>query len=149
VTAAREFRHLRECYGCSSENAASLGIVNVATAEGAEARVRFGREHQGPPGLVHGGLLATLLDEAMGTVPCGMPGIRLTAEMSVRYRQPTPIDTDLVCRARIADASDRGFTVDATIVAADDEIHVLVAGSATYVLSTGPGQARPGSSGET
>ena len=132
---SQAFRHLRECYGCSTENAASLGIVNSVTDDSAEARVRFGTDHQGPPGLVHGGLLATLLDETMGTVPYGAPGIRLTAEMTVRYRRPTPIETDLVCRARVAAVSGRGFSVSATIVSADAEDVVLVEGSATYVLS--------------
>lgn len=132
---SRAFRHLRECFGCSEQSAASLGIVNSGTTEGAEARVRFGSEHQGAPGLVHGGLLATLLDEAMGTVPHDAPGIRLTSEMTIRYRRPTPIDTDLICRARVGDVSARGFSVDATVVAADNEDVVLVEGSATYVLA--------------
>lgn len=130
-----QFRHLRECFGCGAENAAALGVVNNVVGEVAEARMRFGREHQGPPGFVHGGLLATLLDEAMGTVPFNGAGIRFTADMTVRYRRPTPIDTDLVCRARVSEASLRGFTVSATIVAADAETEVLVEASATYVLS--------------
>lgn len=132
---SRAFRHLRECFGCGKENPGSLGVVNSVTAHGAEARVRFGREHQGAPGLVHGGLLATLLDEAMGSVPYDVPGIRLTAEMTVRYRRPTPIETDLVCRARVGETSPGGFSVGATIVAFDAEDVVLVEGSATYVLS--------------
>ena len=130
-----QFRHLRECYGCGTENAAALGIVNNLADDVAEARVRFSRAHQGPPGLVHGGLLATLLDEAMGTVPYDGVGIRFTADMSVRYRRPTPIETDLICRARVNETSARGFTVTATIVAAGAEDEVLVEGSATYVLA--------------
>lgn len=132
---SQQFRHLRECFGCSAENPASLRIVNSVADDVAEARVRFSRAHQGPPGLVHGGLLATLLDEAMGTVPYDGVGIRFTADMSVRYRRPTPIETDLICRARVNETSARGFTVTATIVAVGAEDEVLVEGSATYVLS--------------
>ena len=75
-----------------------------------------------------------LLDEAMGSVPHDGAGIRLTTDMAVRYRRPTPIDTDLVCRARVADVSDRGFSVAATITTADDAETVLVEGEATFVL---------------
>lgn len=132
------FRHLRECYGCGEHNTSSLGIVNGATAEGAEARARFGRDHQGAPGLVHGGLLATLLDEAMGIVPLEQSGIRLTSEMTIRYRRPTPIDTDLVCRARLGEVSTRGFSVNATIAAADADDVVLVEATAIYVLAPLP-----------
>ncbi len=145
MTIYRPFRHLRQCYGCGTDSAASLGIVHSPTDQGAETRVRFGPEHQGSPGLVHGGLLATLLDETMGSVVLDEPGPRLTADMSVRYRRPTPIDTDLVCRAQIAEASDRGFSVDATITATADEDLVLVEGSARYVLSRGSGQGRSAS----
>jgi uncharacterized protein (TIGR00369 family) len=133
-----KFRHLRECYGCGEQNTSSLGIVNAATSDGAESRVRFGREHQGAPGLVHGGLLATLLDEAMGTVPLEQAGIRLTSEMTIRYRRPTPIDTDLVCRARLGELSPRGFSVNATIAAVDANDVLLVEATAIYVLAPLP-----------
>jgi acyl-coenzyme A thioesterase PaaI-like protein len=129
------FRHLPVCFGCGAENAVALGVTNSATAAGAESRVRFGPDHQGAPGLVHGGLLAVLLDEAMGSVPHAARGIRLTTEMTVRYRRPTPIDTDLVCRAHVADAAEREFSVVATIVTADDPNTVLVEGEATFVLA--------------
>jgi uncharacterized protein (TIGR00369 family) len=129
------FRHLPECFGCGAENPVGLGVTNSATHDGAESRVRFGAHHQGPPGLVHGGLLAVLLDEAMGSVPHEARGIRLTTEMTVRYRRPTPIDTDLVCRAHVADASERQLSVVATIAAADDPNTVLVEGVATFVLA--------------
>lgn len=78
--------------------------------------------------------LAVLLDEAMGSVPHTARGIRLTTEMTVRYRRPTPIDTELVCRAHVEDASERRFSVVATITTADDPDVVLVVGEATFVL---------------
>jgi uncharacterized protein (TIGR00369 family) len=133
-TGAVPFRHLRRCYGCGPANPASLGITHRTSPDGVEARIRFGVQHQGAPGLVHGGLLATLLDEAMGTVPVVSPGIRLTTEMTVRYLRPTPIDTDLVCRAHVVESSKRAFSVVGAISAADASDVVLVEGSAIYVL---------------
>ena len=136
------FRHQPVCFGCGAENPVALGVTNSATADGAESRVRFGADHQGPPGLVHGGLLAVLLDEAMGSVPHAVRGIRLTTEMAIRYRRPTPIDTDLVCRAHIAVSSERQFSVVATIATVDDPDVVLVEGDATYVLRRATENAR-------
>ena len=46
------------------------------------------------------GLLATFADEVMGFVQHGGNAVRLTAEMTLRYRRPTPVDTELVCRAQ-------------------------------------------------
>ena len=127
-------QHIRECFGCGADNAVSLGVVHSAMDEGVESRVRFGREHQGAPGLVHGGLLATFLDETMGAIPVEVPFTRVTAEMHLRYRRPTPIGTELVCRARAGDVSSGRYTVDATIVDAAAPDVVLVEGRATYVV---------------
>ena len=127
-------RHVEGCFGCSTTNPASLGIALTSTADGAEGRVRFGRGAEGAPGLVHGGLLATFADEVMGFVPHGGNAVRLTAEMTIRYRRPTPVETELVCRATPGETSERRFTVNAVITAADDDTTVLAEVDATYVV---------------
>jgi acyl-coenzyme A thioesterase PaaI-like protein len=61
----------------------------------AEARVRFGSAYEGPPGHVHGGFVAAAFDEVLGFVQSlsGRPG--MTGTLTVRYRRPTPLHTDL------------------------------------------------------
>ena len=127
-------QHVESCFGCSRTNPASLGIVLSSTRHGAVGRVRFGADAQGAPGLVHGGLLATFADEVMGFVPHGGNAVRLTAEMTLRYRRPTPVDTELVCRAEAGETNGRRFHVHAAITAADDETTVLAEADAIYVL---------------
>jgi len=127
-------RHVDGCFGCSTSNPSSLGIVLTVTDEGAEGRVRFGSDCEGAPGLVHGGLLATFADEVMGFVPHGGNAVRLTAEMTIKFRRPTPLDTDLVCRARSGGLDGRRFTVTAVITTADDDATTLADVEATYVL---------------
>ena len=127
-------RHSRRCFGCSETTDRSLGIVLSWFPDGTEGRARFGPEHTGPPGLVHGGLLATFADEVMGSVEHGGTGLRLTSDMTLRYRQPVPLDTDLVCRAHVDDVSGRRFTVVAEITTADAPNAVLTEATATYVL---------------
>ena len=136
-------RHIRQCFGCGPANPESLGIALVALPEGAEGRVCFGSDHQGAPGLVHGGLLATLLDEVMGFVQHAGDAVRVTAEMTVRYRRPVPVGTDLVCRARVVDTTGRRLTMHAAITAAGDPERVLAEADATYVvLEPRPGPGR-------
>jgi len=127
-------RHVEGCFGCSTTNPSSLGIALATTDDGAEGRVRFGAEYEGAPGLVHGGLLTTFADEVMGFMPHGGNAIRLTAEMTIRFRRPTPLDTDLVCRARSGGLDGRRFTVHAVITTAEDETTTLAEIDATYVL---------------
>jgi acyl-coenzyme A thioesterase PaaI-like protein len=127
-------QHVQSCFGCSTTNPASLGIVLASTPDGAEGRVRFGPDAEGAPGLVHGGLLATFADEVMGYVAHGGNAVRLTTAMTIRYRRPTPLDTDLCCRARAGARTGRRFSVHAEITAAGDDVTVLAEADATYVL---------------
>lgn len=62
-------------------------------------RVRFGSAYEGPPGCVHGGFVSASFDEVLGyaQVLSGSPG--MTGTLTVRYRSPTPLHTDLVFRA--------------------------------------------------
>ncbi len=131
-------RHVDGCFGCSTSNPSALGIALRSTDDGAEGDVTFGRECEGAPGLVHGGLLATFADEVMGYVQHGGNAVRVTAAMTIRYRRPTPIGTMLCCRAQVVDqmaaSTDKRFTVHAVITTIDDDTTVLAEAEATYVL---------------
>ena len=57
---------------------------------------RLGTEYQGGPGFIHGGVIATVLDEVMGKV-CRFREVRaVTAELNIEYLKPVPVDADLV-----------------------------------------------------
>jgi acyl-coenzyme A thioesterase PaaI-like protein len=59
------------------------------------ATVRLGRRYEGPPRAVHGGIVAALFDELLGSAQ-NLAGVRgMTAKLTIRYRKPTPIDEDL------------------------------------------------------
>ena len=75
----------------------------VMTDDEGEVTCTFslGAAYEGPPGCVHGGLVAAVLDQVLGTAAArrGVPG--LTAYLNTTYRRPTLLGTDLVCRGRI------------------------------------------------
>jgi acyl-coenzyme A thioesterase PaaI-like protein len=60
-----------------------------------DVRVRFGPAYEGPPGYVHGGIVALAFDELFGmcNVCNGQGG--LTGRLTVRYRKPTPLGQEL------------------------------------------------------
>jgi acyl-coenzyme A thioesterase PaaI-like protein len=64
-------------------------------------RVVFGSAYEGPPGCVHGGIVAAAFDEVLGLANSlsGTPG--MTAMLQVNYRQPTPLHTELRFEARL------------------------------------------------
>jgi acyl-coenzyme A thioesterase PaaI-like protein len=62
---------------------------------GVEGRARLGCAYEGPPLGVHGGWVAALLDELLGTLQ-GLAEVKcVTATLKIRYRNITPIDEDL------------------------------------------------------
>jgi acyl-coenzyme A thioesterase PaaI-like protein len=64
-------------------------------------RVRYGAAYEGPPGSVHGGHIAAAFDEVLGMAQSlgGQPG--MTGTLTIRYRKPTPLHTDLRIEAGI------------------------------------------------
>ncbi|MCJ7438690.1 MAG: PaaI family thioesterase [Acidimicrobiia bacterium] len=79
----------------------------------------FGAAYEGPPGYVHGGWVALAFDEALGMANAisGHPG--MTARLTVRYRKPTPLGTELHLHARTARIDGRRITTAATLRAGD------------------------------
>jgi hypothetical protein len=61
----------------------------------AVGRVNFPLAYEGPPGLVHGGFLALLLDCAVQHHNCDVGVAGKTASLSLRYRRPVPLLTEL------------------------------------------------------
>jgi acyl-coenzyme A thioesterase PaaI-like protein len=62
---------------------------------------------QGPPGRVHGGIVAVLIDELMGTVNRMLGQRAYTARLAIDYRAPAPIDVELTFRAWLHDQEGR------------------------------------------
>jgi acyl-coenzyme A thioesterase PaaI-like protein len=97
----------------------------VPTAEGLteyEAYFEFDERHQGGPGIVHGGLVAAALDEAVGLLATWYAFPAVTARIFVRYRRPVPINTELLLTARLVDARGRRLHVDGAISDGDEPL---------------------------
>lgn len=85
--------------GTANPYAPPMEIRHTADG-GVEGLVTMAPIHEGPPGAVHGGLVATLLDQLLGhaNAAAGISG--MTVELTVRYRRPTPYGVPLVVQAR-------------------------------------------------
>jgi uncharacterized protein (TIGR00369 family) len=89
------------CFGCGRNN--PIGLKLKFTRDGDTIRTEFtpDRTHQGWPGLLHGGILGALLDEAMSNIAYATGSMCLTASINIRIRQPIKIEVPLVITARI------------------------------------------------
>ena len=85
------------CFGCGTANPDGMRLRFLYDEDRGcfVCRFRLGKRYTGPPGHCHGGIIATILDEAMGKVNKLRRVIALTSEITVRYLKPVPLHTPL------------------------------------------------------
>jgi acyl-coenzyme A thioesterase PaaI-like protein len=108
ATAADAFHR---CFGCGPAHPTGLRVRCFNTPEGVVSPVIVPGVYEGPPGAVHGGIVAAYLDEILGGAVVHATGkVAVTGELTVRYIAPAPPETPLLGRARIV--ADHGRYVD-------------------------------------
>ena len=93
------------CFGCGPDNPQSLHLsfqLDSADPQNitATATVNLTRLHEGPPGYLHGGIIAVLMDEAMSKLNRPLDVLAMTRNLEVDYLRPSPIDTPLLLIGR-------------------------------------------------
>jgi uncharacterized protein (TIGR00369 family) len=85
------------CFACGPDNPDGMHLKfdYVRRRRRFVSRFRLGRRYTGPPGHAHGGIIATILDEAMGKVNKLRSVIALTSRIEVQYLKPVPLDRPL------------------------------------------------------
>lgn len=96
-----ELRDNGMCFGCGRKNPIGLKLVFHEAGDLFYTTYRPGPEFQGYPGVIHGGIVSTLLDEVMANhlLSKGQPVV--TAELTVRFMHPVPVGTTLKICSKI------------------------------------------------
>lgn len=89
------------CFVCGPENPIGLKVVFSRIPRGVAARIAFGKVHQGYSGIVHGGLISTLLDEAMVKAAISEGLKAVTAELTVRFKDSLMAGEETVVEATV------------------------------------------------
>lgn len=93
---------------------------------------RLRAEYQGGAGFIHGGIIATVLDEVMGKV-CRFRGVHaVTAELTIEYLRPVPVDADLVIEGYEVEMTGRNLFMVGEI--RDVSGKVLARGKGRFVI---------------
>jgi acyl-coenzyme A thioesterase PaaI-like protein len=82
-------------------------------------RATFGAAYEGPPGSVHGGFVAAAFDEVLGSTQSlsGAPG--MTGRLTVHYRSPTPLHTELRFEGELVSVTGRKILTRGELFAGD------------------------------
>jgi len=129
------------CFGCGGANARGMQLTfeQDDKAQRIRGTFRLGAEYQGGPGFIHGGIIATVLDEVMGKVN-RFRGVRaVTAELNVEYLKPVLVDADLVVEGYEVEKSGRNLHLAGEI--RDQSGKVLARGRGRFVM-IGPAEPR-------
>lgn len=125
------------CFVCGRLNQAGLHMNFYQPAPGeVETSIRVPEQFQGYPGIVHGGIIAAMLDEVTGRsvmvdVDGKPPRFLVTASLNIRYRKPVLVGTDLTLKGHLVKDTGRVATVRGEIY--DQAGQVLAEGEAVLV----------------
>lgn len=100
--------HYDRCFGCGEQQPGGLHVETRA-GEGVSVTSEFSVQaaHQGAPGLAHGGVLASALDETMGSLNWLLRTVAVTARLETEYLRPVPVGTVLHLEAHCTALSGR------------------------------------------
>src|SRR5258708_11750840 len=86
------------CFACGMNNPDGMRLKFTLDekTKTSQSRFRLDQRYTGPPGHCHGGIIATILDDAMGQVNKLRHVVALTREMTVEYLKPDPLNKPLL-----------------------------------------------------
>jgi len=107
------------CVVCSLDNAMGLHLEFVSGYDGSiSATFSCDEAFEGYPGFLHGGVISSILDGAMGHCIFARGQAAVTVEMATRFRHPVVIHQEASVSARIERSSHPLYLLEAQIVQA-------------------------------
>ena len=108
------------CFGCGKANAIGLQLEFLLAGDGTVVCVAaIADTFEGPYGYLHGGIIATLLDETMSKSIRAQGYTAMTRHMEVDYLRPVPSAAPLRLEGHIARSEGRKHWAEAKIIGAD------------------------------
>ena len=126
------------CFGCGGANEFGMKLAFELDQEARRSSGKFvlGPRYAGGAGFAHGGIIAVLLDEAMGKISKLTEDRAVTAELNIEYRKPVPVDAEIVVSGWQEDAQGRNRLRVAEIH--DALGNLLARGSGRFVVVRQP-----------
>lgn len=105
----------RYCFVCGEKNPFGLHLEPVGKNGKGTILWNPEKRHQGYSGVVHGGLISTLLDEAMAYAAISVAGFCATADISVKFRKPVRIGETVKVEAELVERRGPVLRLKATV----------------------------------
>ena len=123
-----------DCFVCGHSNPKSIGITWYVLPNGhITTTFTFTKAQQGPPGHLHGGASAAVLDEAMGAAVWSSGYPVVSVNLNIDYHQPVPLGVPVTVEAYITGQDGKALHTKAEIRLPDGS--VAVSGRGIYVAA--------------
>jgi len=109
------------CFGCSQKNPIGLQLQFEYTGDTAQTSLTPKKEYEGFPGVLHGGIVSTIIDEVMAKVTEHKNIFAVTVEMNVKFLKKTPIEKPITAKAELVDRRKKFLYLKAEILNEDGE----------------------------
>jgi len=110
------------CFACGPKNPFGLKLSFREQDDTYISEFTGQQQHQGYDGIMHGGIVSTLLDEIMARYLYTKGMNAVTARLEIRYNKPTPIGVPLLIKGRITKSKGRLYEMEGTIELPDGTI---------------------------
>ncbi len=110
------------CFACGPDNPFGLHMTFSDEGEDYVCRWTARGQHQGWSAILHGGIVSTLLDEVMTWRLVSLGKNVVTAEITVRLKQPTPLGQELTIRGRVTGSRRRYYETAGEIILPDGTV---------------------------
>ena len=127
--------HFGHCFGCGTLHPTGLHLVAYA-GEGLDITAQFTvtKDHQGAPGLAHGGLLSLAFDEALGKLMWLLRAPAVTGRLETDFIKPVPMGTTLYITAEITGQVNRKVYCSAVGRLGSPDGPIAVRAASLYVI---------------
>jgi len=120
------------CFGCGQGNPVGLRLNFSVSADGVVVcDATISDNYEGPPGYLHGGIIATLLDEAMSKANRAQGVTAMTRQMEVQYLRPVPSKNPIRITGKVTRSEGRKHWAEAQIHNAEGTL--LAQASALFI----------------
>ena len=125
----------QRCFVCGQHNPYGLHLLFRLENNSIVADFQPREEHQGFPGIIHGGIVASVLDEALGrtSILAERPEWTMTGRLEIRYRRYVPYGQLLRVRAFLGMQRRKMLQATGMITLADDENTILAEAQGTFL----------------
>lgn len=127
--------HYPNCVACGPDHKTGLRLVSTA-GEGVTVSGEFlvTKDHEGAPGLAHGGVLATALDEILGTLFWLLRRPMVTGRLETDFIRPVPVGTTLSLRSECRGFAGRRMYATGTGRIGGPDGNIAIKADAVFVI---------------